>query len=231
MVQIKCRRTDTEQRVEIRDRRVICTLPLGVLKQQVTTNFFVPTLPLSLQESIQRLGYGSLEKVWLSFHCPPFWPTDADGFDQQASTTPFMSWFLPARVYDNPAYTNTLCCFVSGTAARALANAESKHQVAAQALDALREILNVPAGDNLLKNVHVTKWSADPWSGHGSYSHVALGSTGDDYRIWEKAFYHNRLWFAGEATSAKYPGTVHGAYLTGERAARACYQTLSSTSR
>eukprot|EP00977_Amphora_coffeiformis_P030160 scaffold45095_cov176-Amphora_coffeaeformis.AAC.1 len=145
-VRIHCRQTDTDENVEIQAKRVICTLPLGVLKQQQST-LFHPALPQSLQDSIQRLGYGCLEKVWLRFSCDPFWPTDADVFYHYASETPFRVWFLPARVYRNPAYRRTLCCFVSGTAARSMGQ-ESAAATSEQILAALREILPVPDPTN-----------------------------------------------------------------------------------
>lgn len=229
LVCITCRRTDNDEPVEIQARRVICTLPLGVLKQQQA--LFEPALPARLQTAVDHLGFGCLEKVWLQFDVDkPFWPTDADVFYHMADNadTPFRLWFLPARVYKNAAYARMLCCFVSGDAARALA-AQSHTETAAQALDALRQILTVPAGTDLIANVHVTQWATDPWSGGGSYSHNAVHSTPNDYRVWQASqsgFYDNRLWFAGEATSPLYPGTVHGAYLTGEWAAKACVQSL-----
>jgi len=230
-VRIRCRRADTDEDVEIQAKRVISTLPLGVLKQQ-HHNLFHPALPQRLQDSIQRLGYGCLEKIWLSFSCEPFWPTDADVFYHYASETPFRVWFLPTRVYRNLAYRRTLCCFVSGAAARSMAH-ESNAVICDKVMAALREILPVPdpidtsaQSSSLVEHIHVTRWSVDPWSGDGSYSYCAVGSTAGDYRAFESSSYDDRLWFAGEATTAQYPGTVHGAYLTGERAAKACWKTL-----
>ena len=63
----------------------------------------------------------------------------------------------------------------------------------------------------------VTAWHSDEFSG-GAYSHVAPGASFTDYRTLAKPF-GERIFFAGEATHATYPGTVHGAYLSGERAA------------
>lgn len=224
---IHCRRTDTEEDVEIRAKRVICTLPLGVLKKQ-QQSLFTPPLPHDLQASIQRLGFGCLEKIWLHFACDPFWPTDADAFYHLATVTPFRAWFLPARVYRQAKYRRMLCCFVSGTGARALAD-QDEATVGDRAVAVLREILSVPDAPSaeLLRDVHVTRWATDPWTGGGSYSHLAVGSTGADFRAFEGAFYQDRLWFAGEATHAQYPSTVHGAYLAGERAARACGKSMS----
>lgn len=48
----------------------------------------------------------------------------------------------------------------------------------------------------------------------GEYSHISLFASGDDYdALFEPV--DDVLFFAGEATSSEYPGTAHGAYLTG----------------
>jgi monoamine oxidase len=62
-----------------------------------------------------------------------------------------------------------------------------------------------------------TKWLGDPFS-RGSYSYIPTGASCTDY---EKiaAPINNRIFFAGEATSARYPATMHGAYLSGIREA------------
>lgn len=63
----------------------------------------------------------------------------------------------------------------------------------------------------------VTRWSADEFA-RGSYSYLAVGSTPAD-RLALAAPVGDRLFFAGEATHSLYPATVHGALLSGERAA------------
>lgn len=240
LVKVTCRHAVTNEHIELQARRVICTLPFGVLRQKADT-LFSPPLPAPFQTSLQRIGYGCLEKVWLQFNCDePFWPRDADVFYHMASATPFRMWFLPERVYLHPssrdiqvqealAYSKTLCCFVSGDAARMLGHL-SPREVAAQALAALKQILPVPEleDNDIITNVHVTRWSQDPWSGNGSYSHMTVGTTPDDFRVWESGAHDNVLWFAGEATSVQYLGTVHGAYWSGERAAIACHKSLVS---
>ena len=52
---------------------------------------------------------------------------------------------------------------------------------------------------------------------YGSYSSLTVGSAGgDDYdAIAERV--GSRLFFAGEATTRKYPATMHGAFFTGLR--------------
>lgn len=44
---------------------VLCTLPLGVLKQQPPAVQFVPPLPEWKTSAIQRMGFGNLNKVLL----------------------------------------------------------------------------------------------------------------------------------------------------------------------
>jgi monoamine oxidase len=54
---------------------------------------------------------------------------------------------------------------------------------------------------------------------HGIYSHLPPGATDDDHtELGEPE--GSRLFFAGEATHAEHPATVHGAILSGLREAR-----------
>lgn len=56
---------------------VLCTLPLGVLKQQPPAVQFVPPLPEWKTSAIQRMGFGNLNKVvLLNKHIvlPSFYP-------------------------------------------------------------------------------------------------------------------------------------------------------------
>ena len=51
----------------------------------------------------------------------------------------------------------------------------------------------------------------------GSYSSVGVGSLGgEDYDIMAESI-GDRLFFAGEHTTRKYPATMHGAFFTGLR--------------
>lgn len=61
-----------------------------------------------------------------------------------------------------------------------------------------------------------TRWGSDPMA-RGSYSSLCVGSAGgEDYDAVADSV-GGRLFFAGEATTKKYPATMHGAFSTGVR--------------
>ena len=66
--------------------------------------------------------------------------------------------------------------------------------------------------------VIISRWGKDPFSG-GSYSFAAVGTTPKDFEELAKPI-ENKVFFAGEHTHWSYKGTVHGAYLSGERVAK-----------
>ena len=63
----------------------------------------------------------------------------------------------------------------------------------------------------------VTRWRADPFS-QGSYSFLARGADPEDREVIAEPS-GGVLFFAGEATDLDFPATVHGALLSGRRAA------------
>jgi polyamine oxidase len=69
-----------------------------------------------------------------------------------------------------------------------------------------------------LTGARITRWRHDPWA-RGSYSFLARGASVDDRRALA-APVDDRVFFAGEATEPDKPSTVHGAYMSGRRAAR-----------
>ncbi len=64
----------------------------------------------------------------------------------------------------------------------------------------------------------ITRWRRDPFA-RGAYSFLAKGADPTD-RERLAAPIDGRLFFAGEATDSYFPATVHGALLSGQRAAR-----------
>ncbi|KAJ0970302.1 hypothetical protein J5N97_023179 [Dioscorea zingiberensis] len=168
----------------------LCTVPLGVLKNG--TIKFVPELPQRKLDGIKRLGFGLLNKVAMLFpHV--FWSTELDTFGHLSEDPGRRGEFFLFYSYATVAGGPLLIGLVAGEAAH---NFESMPPTDAVALvlQILRGIFE-PQGINVpdpLQSV-CTRWAE---------------SVGD-----------GRLFFAGEATTRRYPATMHGAFLSGLREA------------
>ena len=211
---------------------VLCTLPLGVLKQSISSSAsspntvtFNPPLPDWKKEAVQRLGYGNLNKVVLCFD-RIFWDNTSNLFGHVGSTTASRGeLFLFWNLYKAP----VLLALVAGEAAAIMENV-SDDVIVGRCIAVLKGIFgttNVPTP----KETVVTRWRADPWS-RGSYSFVSTGSSGNDYDILATPVIPGnpakgndmiknppRIFFGGEHTIRNYPATVHGALLSGLREA------------
>lgn len=185
--------------------RVIVTVPLGVLK--AGTIAFDPVLPQAKVDAIQRLGFGVLDKVVLTFD-EPFWIEQfgarADMISLAGEDQPASDLVNGMRFADVP----VLIGLRGGMNAR-IREADSDEESVAQLVSALR----APQPTGFL----VTRWAADPYA-RGSYSFLAVGSSPDDQEALAEPV-GERLGFAGEATNPEYFATVHGAYLSGLREA------------
>ncbi|CAG9853971.1 unnamed protein product [Phyllotreta striolata] len=210
---------------------VLCTLPLGVLKLsvvpssgQLNTIQFSPPLPDWKTSAIQRLGFGNLNKVVLCFE-RIFWNPQANLFGHVGSTTASRGeLFLFWNLYKAP----VLLALVAGEAAAIMENV-TDDVIVGRCIAVLRGIFG-QSGVPQPKETIVTRWRADPWS-RGSYSFVAVGSSGSDYDLLASPVIPPneqgvsvtsgpaRLFFAGEHTIRNYPATVHGAFLSGLREA------------
>ena len=189
--------------------RAIVTLPHGVLSAGAVT--FAPALSQEKSEAIARLRSGLLMKVWLRFE-RAFW-TAANGehfFGYRGVEGVFPEWVDLATLLGEP----VLLGFSAGTQAVAL-EARSDDEIVGAAMDVLAKLF----GSDIPRPLWslVTRWGQDPFA-RGSYSSLGVGACSAD-REALAAIEHGRLHFAGEATSVAYPATVHGAYLSGIRAA------------
>uniref|UniRef100_A0A673ML16 Lysine-specific histone demethylase n=1 Tax=Sinocyclocheilus rhinocerous TaxID=307959 RepID=A0A673ML16_9TELE len=202
---------------------VLCTLPLGVLKQQPPAVQFVPPLPEWKTAAIQRMGFGNLNKVVLCFD-RVFWDPSVNLFGHVGSTTASRGeLFLFWNLYKAP----ILLALMAGEAAGIMENI-SDDVIVGRCLAILKGIFGSSAVPQPKETV-VSRWRADPWA-RGSYSYVAAGSSGNDYDLMAQPITPGpaipgasqpvpRLFFAGEHTIRNYPATVHGALLSGLREA------------
>ena len=198
---------ETSQGNYVADKAVV-TLPLGVLKQASVK--FEPPLPESKQGAIDRLGMGVLNKVYLKFP-EAFWDEDVETISYLGEELgEWCDWlsFLPFT--GEP----VLMAFHGGEKGFALENF-SDDEIISGAMQTLRVMFGdgIPEPDGAL----ITRWGKDPFS-FGAYSHIPPFASGDDLEALAEPV-GDVLFFAGEATSREYPSTVHGAYLSGVRAA------------
>lgn len=191
---------------------VLITVPLGCLKAQ-TINFS-PSLPDWKLSSINRLGFGVLNKIVLEFP-EVFWDDNVDYFGATAEETDlrgrcFMFWNLRKTVG-----APVLIALLVGKAAIDGQSISSGDHVN-NAMVVLRKLFRDVSVPDPVASV-VTNWGLDPFS-RGAYSYVAVGASGQDYDILGRPV-ENCLFFAGEATCKEHPDTVGGAILSGLREA------------
>ncbi|KAL2180299.1 flavin-containing amine oxidoreductase-domain containing protein [Thermothelomyces heterothallicus CBS 202.75] len=200
---------------------VVSTIPLGVLKHGSVK--FEPPLPAWKSDAIGRLGFGVLNKVILVYK-EPFWDEDRDIFgvlrnptnrhsldqnDYASQRGRFFQWFNVTKTSGLP----VLIALMAGDAGFDTEQT-CNDDLVAEATDILRSVFG-PRVPHPIEAV-VTRWASDKFA-RGSYSSAGPDMKADDYDTMARPI--GNLFFAGEHTSGTHPATVHGAYLSGLRAA------------
>lgn len=190
----------------VRADQIICTLPLGVL-QSGRVRFAEP-LSRGRQAAIDGLRMGLLNKCWLRFDRVR-WPDDVDWVGWLGPRPGYWGeWLSLARTLGLP----VLLGFNAADAASQIESLDDRETLAA-AHDALRAMFGT--GFPAPQSMQITRWGQDQHAS-GSYSFNAVGTSADTRRALAGADWDGQLWFAGEATSATYFGTAHGAVLSGQ---------------
>ena len=194
--------------------RVIVTVPLGVLK--AGTIAFSPALPSGMQQAMDALDMGILNRTCLLFD-EVFWDRDVEWIGYAGEAAGRWSETLNLHPYlGRP----VLSMFNPGSFGAEIEQ-YSDSELAARAVQTLEAIFgDVPEPADTVS----TRWGSDPWT-RGSYSYLPAGVPFETYREMSTPV-GERLFFAGEATHSRFPSTVHGALLSGRRAARQIYGLL-----
>lgn len=223
---------------------VVSTLPLGSLKRNQVA--FDPPLPSDVQIGLSKFSYGALGKVFFEF-ADVFWSKDHDQFifvptpalDEDAySTSPSSGTSDKPDDVRNYATVTTnlwlmtgvkeLCIQIAEPLTQRIEAMTDKHAIYIF-FEPLFKLLRTEPYRTLprLVNVQTTHWSQDPLAGFGSYS---ADKVGDEPRMLLDALANHkdsRLQFAGEHCTLVANGCVHGAFATGEVAAKNLLATFN----
>ncbi len=190
--------------------RVICTLPLGVL-QSGRVQFGEP-LARGRQAAIDGLRMGLLNKCWLRFDRVQ-WPDNVDWIGWLGPRAGYWGeWVSLARTLGTP----VLLGFNAADPATQIEGLGDDDTIAA-AHEALRAMFGARFPAPIA--AQITRWGQDRHA-LGSYSFNAVGTGPATRHALVGADWDGHIWFAGEAASAEYFGTAHGAVLSGREAAR-----------
>lgn len=219
---------DVEQHgtlLQRRARRLVITLPLGVLQAapgDPAAVSFAPPLD-EKRAALGGLAMGPVHKVLLRFK-EPFWETIDGGRWRNAAF--FSAAELPFRTFWTalPERSHWLTAWLGGPRAAQIA-AEPDDVIIARAVDSVKSLFGGRVDvARLLDEVRFHNWERDPRA-CGAYSYALVGGMDCRGRLAEPL--RGTLFFAGEATDDSGEATtVAGAIISGERAAREVISAL-----
>jgi monoamine oxidase len=209
-------------RVNWRAKKLLVTLPLGVLQADASENDaveFVPDLPQK-REAASRLAMGKVLRISLQFR-ERFWTTPKPGMPSLAQLRFLMADddYFPTWWSVYPIDAPLLVGWAPDIYADKL-RGKTHDEVVAQARESLVHALP-QYGREICEGLvagYFHDWQEDPFS-RGAYSYVKVGGLGAQEAL--GAPVEDTLFFAGEATESEgHHATVHGAIATGLRTAR-----------
>lgn len=195
----------------------IITVPLGVL--QAGDIQFHPE-PEKTLRAARQLAFGDVVRVVFRFREPIWREVDAaaDAGFLLSNETRFPTWWTAL-----PVHANVITGWSAGPRADGLLR-KPKAEIIAEGISALARILGQKRErlESLLEESYYHGWHGDPFA-RGAYSYAPAGALTAREELCEPV--ENTLFFAGEAAEAAgYSATVHGAILSGKRAARQILQ-------
>lgn len=174
---------------------------------------FSPELPHWKQTSIEAFAMGTYTKIFLQFNCT-FWDPETQFFLYASPTTrgyyPVWQSLTPEGFHPG---SNILFVTVVGQESYRV-ELQDDEVTRAEVLDVLRQMfpdVDVPEPTAFM----VPRWSTNPRF-YGSYSNWPVGTTLETHQNLRANV--DRLYFAGEHTSAEYYGFLHGAWFEGREA-------------
>lgn len=174
---------------------VICTIPLGVLKDN--PKIFDPPLPDYKQESIDRLLYGTVNKIFLEYERPflshdiseimLLW--DDDPVDSLEPSEEQIKEFWYRKIYSFSKISDVLILgWISGKEAEYMETLDDK-TIADKCTELLKKFLKDPYIPHPKRCVR-TSWNSQPYS-RGSYTSIAVGASQEDIENIAQPLYSN----------------------------------------
>ena len=221
------RGTFLDRPFEVKAKRAIVTLPLGVLQagaREAGHVRFAPALAAK-RDALRHLAPGPVIKVLLKFRSA-FWEGRDNGRYRDVSFFHPREQAFPTFWTSLPIRTPLIAAWAAGPKAERFARAGTPQMVEA-ALDSLAALFGRRDEiEGALESAWVHDWQRDPYA-RGAYSYVTVG--GDKAREGLAKPLGSTLFFAGEAADTQgEAGTVAGALQSGRRAAR---EVLTSSRR
>ncbi|KAM3606323.1 uncharacterized protein V6R79_014247 [Siganus canaliculatus] len=222
---------------------VVVTVPLGFLKKHHST-LFSPPLPAHKLLSIEKIGFGTMNKIYVEFDSP-WWDADCEIIflvwkdqediadhvsDIKKSWIKKMSTFTVLKPSERNSH--VLCGWISGRESEYMESLPEE-----EVRKAVTELIHMFTGNSTITPLSIlrTQWFHNPWT-CGSYSYPAVGCSAQDLKnmmeplpLNEQQSQPLQVLFAGEATHHCFYSTVHGAILTGWREADRLITHYSST--
>ena len=206
-------------------RAVLVTVPLGVLKNNDIT--FQPVLPKWKKNTINRFGFGNLNKCILYWNdtIPLPWNLNAEWLSLTPDTTDraFQNWTFFFNAYPVNGNHKVLVAYIGGKDADAIESLPDDKMK-----DGMMESLTAMFGDGNVPPPTafiVSRWRQDPFA-RGAYSFVKAYLNFEQDVEALGAPLENVVWFAGEATDVLWWATTTGAYRSGTRFAKDIYLAI-----
>ena len=196
---------------EFLSKQVIISVSLGVLKSNQIE--FIPQLPDWKKSSIFKLGFNAFNKVYLVFN-NVFWDKDKEWIAYMPDDENINKSFEIMNYYK---FTGLpiLSVFGAGDLARTV-ETWSNEKIISHLITLLKKLYNYKRLTPI--SYFITRWIKNSHQ-RGSFTYLPFGVDPTIFEVLARPV-DNKLFFSGEATSVTDPGTVHGAYLSGIKAAK-----------
>lgn len=214
--------TRFDERLEVRAKAAVVTLPIGVLRERKVLRFD-PELPKEKRDAIDAILPGPVTKMVLRFRTP-FWERAEGGRFRDASFFQVPHGAFQAFWTMLPQRSTQLVGWAGGTAGDKVCKSTA-HDCFLLAIDQLKRLFPEIDVRAEVQNAFHHDWQCDPYA-RGAYSYLRVDG-GNAREVLAQPL-SDSMFFAGEATaSPAESGTVSGALDSGHRAAREVLVVLS----